>query len=113
MWTDPSTGERFSVDSRTGHSYRQSEYLPEHVEASALSREARLTFALPKIDSLVPTKRGSNVGPGLVPAWLEHAFKVCLSFVSCVLNLLTTKYRGTRHIPWLKVESPGSSRLIL
>ena len=42
---------------------------------------ARLTFTLPKSDSLVSTKRGSNVEPGLVPTWLEHAFKVCLSFV--------------------------------
>lgn len=80
MWTDASTGEKFFIDSRTGHSYRQSGY-PEHGEASTLSREARLTFTLPKIDSLVLTKGGSNEGPGLVPAWLEHAFKVCLSFV--------------------------------
>lgn len=75
MWTDASTGERFSIDSRTGHSYRQSEYLPEHVEASALNREGRLTFTLPKIDSLAPTKRGSNEELGPVPVWLEHAFK--------------------------------------
>ena len=80
MWTDASTGERFLIDSRTGHTYRQSKYLPEHVEASTLSREGRLTFTLPKIDNLVPTERGSNTGPGLIPAWLEHAFKVCLHF---------------------------------
>ncbi|KAF8812208.1 hypothetical protein BYT27DRAFT_7159313 [Phlegmacium glaucopus] len=75
MWTDASTGERFFIDSRTGHSYRQSEYLPEHVETTTLSREGRRTFTLPKIDSLVPTKRDSEVGAGLIPAWLEHAFK--------------------------------------
>ena len=81
MWTDASTGARFLIDSRTGHTYRQSEYLPEHVEASTLSREGRLTFTLPKVENLVPTERGSNAGPGPIPTWLEHAFKVCLAFV--------------------------------
>lgn len=92
MWTDASTGERFFIDSRTGHTYRQSQYLPEHVEASTLSREGRLTFTLPKIDNLVSTERGFNAGPGLIPAWLEHAFKVCLVFIlrSCGPNLLTS-----------------------
>lgn len=90
MWTDTSTGERFLIDSRTGHTYRQSEYLPEHMEASTLSREGRLTFTLPTIDNLVPTERGSNVGPRLIPAWLEHAFKVCLGFVLVFLTLLTS-----------------------
>ena len=90
MWTDTSTGERFLIDSRTGHTYRQSEYLPEHMEASTLSREGRLTFTLPTIDNLVPTERGSNVGPRLIPAWLEHAFIVCLSFVLVFLTLLTS-----------------------
>ena len=83
MWTDASTGEIFLIDSRSGHSYRQSEYLPGHVEASTLSREGRLTFTLPKIDSLAPTERGSSAGPGLIPAWLEHAFKVCLPSFLC------------------------------
>jgi hypothetical protein len=86
MWTDASTGERFLIDSRTGHTYRQSENLPEHVEASTLSRKGRLTFILPKIDNLVQTERGSNGGPGLIPAWLEHAFKVCLAFVLVFLT---------------------------
>ena len=86
MWTDASTGERFLIDSRTGHTYRQSEYLPEHVGASTLSREGRLTFTPPKIDNLVPTERVSNAGPGLIPAWLEHAFKVCLAFVLAFLT---------------------------
>ena len=81
MWTNASTGERFLIDSRTGHTYRQSEYLPENVEASTLSREGRLTFTLPKIDNLAPTERRSNAEPGPIPAWLEHAFKVCLAFV--------------------------------
>ena len=81
MWTDASSGERFFIDSRTGHSYRQSDYLPEHVKALTLSREGRLTFTLPKTSSLVPTNGGTKAGPGLVPAWLEHAFKVCLPFV--------------------------------
>jgi DNA mismatch repair protein MLH3 len=81
MWTDASTGERFFIDSRTGHTYCQSEYQPDHVEASTLSREKRLTFTLPEIDNLVPTKRAPHSGSGLVPAWLEQAFKVCLSFV--------------------------------
>jgi len=82
MWTDSSTGESFFIDSRTGHSYRQSEYhLPEHVETTTLNREGRRTFALPKIDSLVPTKRDFKVEPKLIPAWLEHAFKVYLHFV--------------------------------
>jgi hypothetical protein len=81
MWTDASTGERFLIDSRTGHTYRQSKYPPEHVEASTLSREGRLTFTLPMTDSLASSERDSNAGPGLIPAWLEHAFKVCLAFV--------------------------------
>lgn len=86
MWTDASTGGRFLIDSRTGHTYRQSEYPPEHVEASTLSREGRLTFTLPTINNLVPTERSSNVGPGLIPAWLEHAFRVCLAFVLVFLT---------------------------
>ena len=92
MWTDASTGESFFIDSRTGHTYRQSEYLSEHMGASTLSREGRLTFPLPKIDSSAPTERGFNAGPGLIPAWLDHAFKVCLVFIlrSCVPNLLTS-----------------------
>ena len=81
MWTDASTGERFLIDSRTGHTYRQSKYPSEHVEASTLSREGRLTFTLPKVDSLARSERGSNTGPGLIPPWLEYAFKVCLAFV--------------------------------
>lgn len=81
MWTDTSTGERFFIDSRTGHSYRQSEHLREHVETTTLSRERRLTFTLPKTDSLGSTKRDSKAGLELVPAWLEHAFKVYLPFV--------------------------------
>lgn len=83
MWTDASTGERFLIDSRTGHTYRQSEHLPEHVEASTLSREGRLTFILPKIDNLAPTERGTKPGP--IPSWLERAFKVCLAFVLAFL----------------------------
>ena len=78
MWSDPSTGARFFIDSRTGHSYCQLEYTPEHVEASTLNRHDRLTFTLPKIDSL--TRKDPNARPGLVPAWLDHAFKVTLFY---------------------------------
>ena len=81
---------------------------PEHVatETPALNREGRLTFTLPKTTRLVPTKKVSE--HEVVPAWLEHAFKVCLPFVR-VQSLLTSNLQKNQayaltesRIPCLK-----------
>ncbi|KDR84002.1 hypothetical protein GALMADRAFT_236565 [Galerina marginata CBS 339.88] len=110
-WTDPFTGQRFLVDSRTGNSrHRSGSHLQVENEMSTIvdtdKQEGRRTLRQQKTSN--SAKPDSNPGQSSVPAWLEQALESNQAYAMTEHKVPSMKAPPVSyHIPQSYNTAPG------